>query len=506
MIGYARVCIECLERYKIKDYDSLKRMMRIKGTIKAKKHVLLSKGTSENVSYLFIGIDDFDSPYGMCTTYLASKIVEKLRNNGKVAFLDYPLLIRLNPNIPIKTRGNASIGFRLLINGSIRNVMNLVVNEALKLSHSFFKKTRPVIFFYGNEDYAIPKEIHTVYEIALKDVISWRDVLKKINKIPGFIHIVTFTDEEPRGLVGAVAAVGAILIDWTFELLAYRRNEEERWIDLISLIELDKRLRPFVFENINGKRPLIMPHGLDPVYFGLRGEFPEHVIEAFKLLKHGEIERWMLFRSNQGTAFHINRDGNFGLYKTVLRKGVVDDIIKVKEAKLKLILRIDNQKAEIFAYKLQGRLRRYLSQLKKGDVLLVVFNIWDISEKIIGNIEEFFVLSFYPEVKEANPLCPVCGRRMKKKSKDVFYCRSCGYRFKGRKIIEVKFRRPFPTRKRITPDLKAFRHLTMPEERIYFRSLKLAGRLKPYLIEPFFGVKKPSKIRKISEINEPRII
>ncbi len=506
MIGYARVCIECLERYEVKDYDSLKRIMRIKGSIKAKKHVLFSKGIPENVSYLFIGIDDFDSPYGMCTTYLASRIVEKLRKNGKVTFLDYPLLIRLNPNIPIKTRGNASIGLRLLVRGSIQDVIDLVVNEALKLGHSFFRKTRPVIFFYGGEDYAIPREIHAVYEIALKDVISWRDVLKKINKIPGFIYIVTFTDEEPRGLVGAVAATGAILIDWTFELLAYRRDEEERWIDLKSLIELDKRLRPFVFENVNGKRPLITPHGLDPVYFGLRGEFPEHVIEAFRLLKHGEIERWTLFRSNQGTAFHINYEGDFGLYKTVLTKGLVEDVVKVKEAKLKLILRIGDKKAEIFAYKLQGRLRKYLSQLRRGDVILVIFNIWDINERIIGNIEEFFVLSFHPEVKEANPICPVCGRRMKKKSRDVFYCKDCGYRFRGGKIIEAKFRRPFPTRKRITPNIRAYRHLTMPEERIYFRALKLAGRLRPYLIEPFFGIEKPKEIRKISEINEPRII
>ena len=61
---------------------------------------------------IHVGIDDIDSNQGMCTTYIASLIVDELNRNN-IKFLDYPKLIRLNPNIPWKTRGNAAIGLEL---------------------------------------------------------------------------------------------------------------------------------------------------------------------------------------------------------------------------------------------------------------------------------------------------------------------------------------------------------------------------------------------------------
>jgi tRNA(Ile2)-agmatinylcytidine synthase len=57
---------------------------------------------------LNIGFDDTDSPKGMCTTYLAYKLVGSLKKEN-ITFLDYPRLIRFNPNIPWKTRGNGAV-------------------------------------------------------------------------------------------------------------------------------------------------------------------------------------------------------------------------------------------------------------------------------------------------------------------------------------------------------------------------------------------------------------
>ena len=48
---------------------------------------------------MYVGFDDTDSPKGMCTTYLAYKMVNLLKKE-KVTFLDFPNLIRFNPNIP----------------------------------------------------------------------------------------------------------------------------------------------------------------------------------------------------------------------------------------------------------------------------------------------------------------------------------------------------------------------------------------------------------------------
>ena len=62
---------------------------------------------------LHIGIDDTDSLDGRCTAHLAYNIVRHILKNRLGDFVDYPLLIRLNPNIPWKTRGNAAVCLRL---------------------------------------------------------------------------------------------------------------------------------------------------------------------------------------------------------------------------------------------------------------------------------------------------------------------------------------------------------------------------------------------------------
>ena len=62
---------------------------------------------------LHIGLDDTDSPAGGCTTYIAALLVEKLIGLG-CTFIDYPNLIRLNPNVPWKTRGNGALCLRIM--------------------------------------------------------------------------------------------------------------------------------------------------------------------------------------------------------------------------------------------------------------------------------------------------------------------------------------------------------------------------------------------------------
>ena len=56
---------------------------------------------------MFLGLDDTDSPDGMCTTYLGALIAEALEKQGCV--IKNMRLIRLNPNVPWKTRGNAAV-------------------------------------------------------------------------------------------------------------------------------------------------------------------------------------------------------------------------------------------------------------------------------------------------------------------------------------------------------------------------------------------------------------
>src|SRR2546428_5831555 len=59
---------------------------------------------------LHLGVDDTDSVRGMCTTYLATELVRALPGLDLIGF---PRLVRLNPNIPWKTRGNGAVCLRL---------------------------------------------------------------------------------------------------------------------------------------------------------------------------------------------------------------------------------------------------------------------------------------------------------------------------------------------------------------------------------------------------------
>src|SRR6266508_469541 len=60
---------------------------------------------------LWIGVDDTDSLRGMCTTFLATELVRELTQEYDL--IGYPRLVRLNPNIPWKTRGNGAICLRV---------------------------------------------------------------------------------------------------------------------------------------------------------------------------------------------------------------------------------------------------------------------------------------------------------------------------------------------------------------------------------------------------------
>ena len=57
---------------------------------------------------LHIGIDDTDSINGGCTTWVATEIIKEL---SEFDLIGHPRLVRLNPNVPWKTRGNGAVSF-----------------------------------------------------------------------------------------------------------------------------------------------------------------------------------------------------------------------------------------------------------------------------------------------------------------------------------------------------------------------------------------------------------
>ncbi|MEM4520751.1 MAG: DUF1743 domain-containing protein, partial [Candidatus Bathyarchaeia archaeon] len=168
---------------------------------------------------LHIGFDDTDSPRMGCTTYVAALIIEKLTEMG-IRFIDYPNLIRLNPNVPWKTRGNGALCLRVLCEDNLYDDVKETVAEIIEENSDLeYDGTEPgVVFLRGD----VPQKIREFAREAIQGIVSIKSALKLI-RVSGAEAIGY---KSGRGIIGGLAAVGELLLgDHTFELIAYRRRE-----------------------------------------------------------------------------------------------------------------------------------------------------------------------------------------------------------------------------------------------------------------------------------------
>ena len=253
-----------------------------------------------------IGIDDTDSASkGMCTTYLGAKVLRFLLGK-KAMLLDYPLLVRLNPNIPFRTRGNGAVCLRFEATPKVfAEVKDFALGLVARDSVLDDEKTNPgVVFLQGS----VPRELKAFYSRALHEVLEVGEAERLCSSVGVEFHKF----KNGRGIIGALAAVGAELknSDYTFEFLAYRFPENcgrKRKYGLESVTSMNEAFADSTFANIYKKKPRLFPAGKDPVFCGVRGETPEAVARAFKALElNEELDFGVVWRSNQGTDAHLN--------------------------------------------------------------------------------------------------------------------------------------------------------------------------------------------------------
>jgi tRNA(Ile2)-agmatinylcytidine synthase len=246
---------------------------------------------------MHIGIDDTDSTRNGCTTYIAALLVERLEKFD-VRFIDYPNLVRLNPNVPWKTRGNGALCLRFefeeKLEPEIKTAAIGLVEENADLD---FKGTDPGIVFFNSCN--IPEELKTFAKNAETSIVTLKEAIKLISKFNG--EALGFNSS--RGIIGALAAIGETLEnDHTYELIAYRTVDNrgsKRQVDEDSIFEMDRLTQPYTFNNVDLEkhRVIITPRGPDPILLGIRGENPEIVKKAFKMVKPLEpVERWLVFQ------------------------------------------------------------------------------------------------------------------------------------------------------------------------------------------------------------------
>jgi len=415
---------------------------------------------------LNIGFDDTDSPKGMCTTFLAYKIVDLLQKQ-KTEFLDFPRLIRFNPNIPWKTRGNGAVSIRIKTNNPSK-VKNQIKNLVLKFSDTQNGANPGLVFFESN---SIPSEFVNFSDMALWQLIN-RNKAKRFAKKN---NIEFFYQGNGQGLVGAIGAIGYDFEDHTLELLSYRKKPKfgkERKISMESVKIMQEKTSPNTFNSFDTKtgRILITPHGPDPVFYGVRGENIDSLVYATKILKSNEkLDGYMIFKSNQGTGDHLKNELNFETMKPYASgkiTGIVSNSPKITKGG-HVFFKILSKNHEFWCavYKPTG-ISTIASNLIKGDKIFVGGGVRKASKNFprIINLEFIEVIQLKKNISTSNPLCKKCNKKMKSKGKNQgFQCICCGNKSSKKMSVEISRK----IKKQLyLPKISAHRHLTRPLQRL----------------------------------------
>ncbi len=416
-------------------------------------------------SILHIGFDDTDSRKGMCTTFLAYKVVEYLKKE-KVKFLDYPYLIRFNPNIPWKTRGNGAVALKIQTDKPEIIKQNII--QFIKKYSAIEDGANPGLVFYQKNN--IPIKFAEFARQALCNLINR-------NKAKEFIlknEVESFYLGNGQGLIGAIGALSYDFDDHTFELISYRDESnfgKKREIIKDSVKKMQDKTYPMTFNSFDEtkNRILIAPHGPDPVFFGIRGENIKSVIQSKSLVRSPEkIDGYMVFRSNQGTGAHLQNEldvNNLRPFSSGYIVGTVLDASKIGiGGHLIFSIAKNDQQIKCAIYK-PTKMTKIASKLIKGDLIKVGGGIRKATKTHprILNVEFFEVLKLANKTKMVNPYCHTCHKRAKSKGKNQgFECIKCSKPFPN-KIIE-KIPREIECRLYV-PIVSAHRHLSRPIQR-----------------------------------------
>jgi len=285
-----------------------------------------------------------------------------------------------------------------------------------------------------------------------------------------------------RGLIGSLAAIGGTLEgDHTYELLTYRTPENRgtpRRVDAESVRSMDAALpRTFNSVDLESGHVLIAPRGPDPVLFGVRGEEAVDVLRARDLIRVDEpVERWVVFRTNQGTDAHLTR--NFAIselkpYYPSIITGIVDEEPHTIEGGHVFFTLSDGSgKVDCAAYDPSGRFREVVSALSKGDRVRVAGGVRELPIRLTLNMERLEILNLAEKLRLANPRCPSCGGPTESMGRGQgLRCKKCGYRGLELSRVEEEVQRGINPGLYLPPP-RAERHLTKP--------LRRYGREKTY--------------------------
>ena len=397
---------------------------------------------------MWIGFDDTDSEFGGCTTYIAYELIYKLLSNG-FSIIGYPRLIRLNPMVPWKTRGNGAVAIEIGsgsgeqecfgINGEKKYLMNktskankinkkaiIQIIESVIEEYAQFniENTNPAYLILDNP---LTKEI---YDKAVNTIVKKEKIISEIEKVNGIYKLYN----NGRGIIGASAAISwDSLNENTFELISYRLKDnwgKKRYINIDSVKKMDSSF-PLTFNNFDydNNHNCIVPNSPCPILYGIRSETDLILPDCQKMILSEKNKGWMIFISNQGTDDHLRKKSisNIKPFQSVIVKGSVSkNPIRLDGGHVIFSLTDkDKNSIDCAAYEPTKGFRNIVDQLRINDIIEVYGGVRE--NPITINIEKINIIKLVEIIEKIeNPLCPDCKKHMKSKGKNKgYYCKKC---------------------------------------------------------------------------------
>jgi len=431
----------------------------------------------------FVGVDDTDSAEGMCTTYLGLRMMASLPDGS--GLIGLPRLVRLNPNVPWRTRGNGAVAFEVGAGSGEPAVIGGIDGS-------------PILSYPGPSDAAVDagellRSLSSIVDGTahhgrdgtdpglvvspgpLPDDLYWTGV-RGIHGIDDIRQVLEDNGCQHRswgngrGLIGAACAIAWPAGQVTYEAVSYRKRERwgtDREFDAEAFRTLDSEHGTFGSSDPGTGRVLAVPNTPCPVLAGVRADSPGSAEGALLSVRTEESAGHLLWATNHATDDHITSVrsvGEISPYMSVSIPGAVMSAPRTLQGGHVILSMDGGGSIDVAAYEPTKGLRDAVLQLREGDVITAVGGVRETPLTI--NLEKLRIVRTVDRfIKSENPVCNACGKHMKSKGRGAGYrCQVCGATASENDAGRVSARAPDTGWYEASPSAR--RHLTMPLERL----------------------------------------
>ncbi len=409
---------------------------------------------------IYIGIDDTDSRKGGCTTYTACVLIDRLTKNN-YDIIGFPRLVRLNPNIPWKTRGNGAISIEIgkglgkkikfgeiknkdiycyeksiVKELNIENVKDIVIKTVDEFARLEDDNTNSGIVLTDR------KPLFNIYKKTVREIVKLHEIKEKLNNLGAFYKGY----KNQRGLIGAIASIAwSPKHDKTYEIITYRKKNKwgsKRNVDEKTTKKMDNKY-PSTFDNYDyqNQHNRLVPNSPCPILYGIRGDNYKQLINAKSEIKSETIDSWIIFQTNQGTDDHLQKKdiNKIKPYDSIITNGIVNkNPFTIEGGHVFLKIKDSTGEIDCAAYEPTKEFREIIRGLISGDKVEVYGGVRE--KPLTINLEKIIIKKLEKNMlKIENPICPKCGKHMKSKGRNQgFKCIKCGEKSNKPIIIEEK--------------------------------------------------------------------